>query len=204
MQWVYVLCLVINYFRFERSNIMALTSNVSPTKVNGSSTPAKKDEEKKPVKLVKKEAPVFDETGCFTSPLIQFDFFKKRKFADILRNECYYISAAFTHESLIFGDKEREYLGDRLEFYFNHAKSLMVETKDKLSKANVLEKLLSEENGQEKALKYLETLKEIGSEEIEITYEPISFLEAKAMVLKNFSDHCQMFLEQLKEVSTRY
>lgn len=158
------------------------------------------------VKLVKKDVSPFDEGGCFISPLVQFDFFRERKFADILKLQCYYLSAAFSQEPLIFTDKERAYLSERLEFYFNHARSLMLSSVEQLSPAKLLEEFIKA-GDKEKAFQLMEELKgahDNKEKPVEIEIQPISFQEAKDMVLSNFIDHCQVFMLSLKEISTRY
>ena len=160
-------------------------------------------ETKSNVKLVKKETSPFDEGGCFTSALTQFIYFKERKFSDILKEECFYISSAFSQEPLIFTEKERNYLSERLEWYFNHVQEEMKKGKTPESASVLLNELVTAGN-KEAAFQLLEEMARAreGNEEIEVV--PMTFSEAKKAVLKGFQEHCQLFLLQLKEISTRY
>lgn len=175
-------------------------------KANAKKTDVTSNKKTPDVKIVKKDVTPFDDGGSFVSSIVQFDFFRERKSADILKEECFYISSTFSQEPTIFTDKEREYLKERLEFYFSHIRSEMAKGKPITTSNALLEEMIAsgDKEGCFALLEEMKKAKEQG-ESIEVeTMIPLSFAEAKKLLLKSFTEHCQYFLLQLKEISTRY
>jgi len=160
-------------------------------------------ETKKPeVKIVKKDKGIYDEAGGFISELIQFDTFVKRQRDNILADEFKLISLSLDsrERDFIFTEVERVFIKNAFEEFASHAKTMMVQGKEKASIEEVIKILLKEENGKEKALALIE---EMGNEreEIEIDIEPISFKEAKKILQENVHMLCDMLLLSLKEIA---
>lgn len=181
---------------------MALVKETIATKVNVNPETIKKETKTPDVKLVKKEAGIYDEAGSFTSNLVTLETFYARCKENILADCFKIISLSLDNreKDFLFTSVEKKYLENALQEFYKHAKQEMVSSQSrKVSTSEYVQVLLQEKRFKE-AQELIENMGNIEEiETIEIT--PLSFKEAKKMILDNIQVLSDFLLETLKEIS---